>query len=136
MAHQGRMRFSRYAPLTMCAISAHSAAQCAEIQHGMVPPSSALTARPVIARATSRLAKSPYDGRHCTPAQKPCLSINALPFVPSAARGYGANCLDRMVPRREHSLASGTIGPAYLARCQDVSTHSLLVCERSLLDGM
>ena len=42
----GRMRLPRYAPLTMCAISAHSAAQCAEFQRVMVPPSSALTARP------------------------------------------------------------------------------------------
>ena len=110
--------------------------------------------RPVIiARATSRLVKSPATDRHCTLAQKPCLSINALPIVPSAARGYGTNCLDRMVPKRERSLASGTIGLVHLARCQDVSTHSLaldvsthspspcgrepsltsgLVCERSL----
>ena len=112
-----------------------------------------VSARPVIARTILDSPRTPATDRHQTFAEKLYLGIGAPPIVPSAARGYGANCLDRMVPKRERSLASGTIGPAHLARCQDVSTHSLaldvsthspspcgrepsltsgLVCERSL----
>ena len=89
------------------------------------PALARVSARPVIARTILDSPRTPATDRHCTLAQKPCLSINALPIVPSAARGYGTNCLDRMVPKRERSLASGTIGPVHLAPCQDVSTHSL-----------
>jgi hypothetical protein len=102
MAHQGRMRFSRYAPLTMCAISAHSAAQCAEIQHGMVPPSSALTAR---RSSPARPLDSPNRPMRAVTARSPNSHVLALTPCRSS---------------RQQPVAMVPI--AWIGWCQDVST--------------